>query len=71
MSRFFRVLTLAANHSFVASWAFLDSSERALAKPQAAQYCFQARTARYRSYFRAIAVIHPVPQMAAQISCRA
>lgn len=71
MSRFFRLLSLADNHSVVANWAFVDSSERALAKLQAAQYCFQAKTARYRSYFLAIAVIHLVPQMTAQILWRA
>ena len=67
MSRFFRLLTLAANHSVVASWAFLDSSERALAKLWAAQYYFRAMNAKYRSYFQAIAVIGLVPQMVARI----
>ncbi len=77
MSRFLRLLSLAANHSVVANWAFLDSSERALAKlraaraARAAQYYLQAKTARYRSYFfQAIAVMCRVSQMFAQIYCR-
>ncbi len=73
MSRFLRLLSLAANPSVVANWAFLDSSERALAKlraARAAQYYFQAKTARYRSYFQAIPVMCRVPQMFAQIYCR-
>ena len=71
MSRFLRLLSLAANHSVVANWAFLESSERALAKLRAAQHYFQAKIARYLSYFLAIAVMCRVPQMTAQISCRA
>ena len=71
MSRFFRFLTPAANLSVVANWAFPDSSERVLAKLPAAQDYFQAKTAMYRSYFPAIAVIRLVPQIPAQISCRA
>ena len=71
MSRFFRLLSLAANYSFVANWAFLDSSEKALAKLRAAQNYFQAKIAKYRSYFQARTVMCRVPQMFAQISCRA
>ena len=71
MSRFLRFLTPAANPSVVGNWAFLDSSERVLAKlraARAARYYFQAKTARYRSYFfQAIAVMCRVPQMFAQI----
>ena len=71
MSRFFRLLSLAVNHSVVANWAFLDSLERALPKLRAAQYYFQAKTAKYRSYFQARTVMCRVLQMTAQISCRA
>lgn len=71
MSRLFRFLTPAANLSVVANWAFLDGSEKALAKLRAAQYYFQAKTAKYRSYFQAIAVIRLVPQIPSQIFCRA
>ena len=70
MSRFLRLLSLAANPSVVANWAFPDSSERALARLRAAQYYLQAKTAKYRSYFQAMAVIRLVPQMFAQIYCR-
>ncbi len=72
MSRFLRLLSLADNPSVVANWAFPDSSGRVLARLRAAQYYLQAMTARFRSYFQAIAVavMCLVPQMFAQVYCR-
>ena len=67
MTGFFCFLILAAIHSAVVHWAFLDSSEKVLAKLPAAGSYFLAMTVSYRNYLQAIAVIGLVPQMVARI----